>query len=194
MFTLEGNLRFIKIDLDYIKSLHDVCAEVFYRPNNYENKPYIGLLVSCDGYKYAIPLTSAKKKHLTWRDIDNDRFLIFEMADRKYLNEKDIWKADNVPGEPKVKHILSAIDLKKMIPVRDDIITQVDFNPDPKDDADTKKYKELLDKEYRFCIKIKGDILHRASRLYDKQIKTGKIAMFCCDFKKLEAIADNYST
>ena len=191
MFTFDGNLKFVRIDLDYIKALHDVCGEVFYSTVNYENKPYIGLLVTCDGHQYVIPLTSAKEKHKKWRDVDTDRFLIYEMADQARLGTRDIWTKADDPNEARVKHILSAIDLKKMIPVCDGVITRVNFNPDPSDDAALRKYKELLNKEYGFCIKIKDMLLVKASKLYERQIRTGKVK-FCCDFKKLESIADSY--
>ena len=46
MFVLEGNLTFINIDQDYLKRLHDVCTEVYYKPRGYENKPYIGILIN----------------------------------------------------------------------------------------------------------------------------------------------------
>lgn len=38
--------------------------------------------------------------------------------------------------------------------------------------------------------KIIIEVLEKANRLYDKQIKTGKIAKSCCDFKALEEVAD----
>lgn len=43
MFTLEGNLTFINIDQNYLKKLHDICSEVYYKTSCYENKPYIGI-------------------------------------------------------------------------------------------------------------------------------------------------------
>ena len=103
MFTFDGNLKFVRIDLDYIKALHDACGEVFYSTVNYENKPYIGLLVTCDGHQYVIPLTSAKEKHKKWRDVDTDRFLIYEMADQARLGTRDIWTKADDPNEGKGK-------------------------------------------------------------------------------------------
>jgi len=44
----------------------------------------------------------------------------------------------------------------------------------------------LLNKEYAFCVKIVDDILLKASKIYDKQISSGKVQMFACDFAKLE--------
>lgn len=45
MFTLDGNLTFVNIDQQYLKKLHDTCSEVYYRSNDYANKPYLGILI-----------------------------------------------------------------------------------------------------------------------------------------------------
>ena len=122
MFTLEGKLTFINIDQSYIKKLHDACSEVYYKPSGYENKPYIGILINKNDRKYVIPLSSAKEKHKTWKNV--------------------------------------------------------------------KKYKDLLNKEYSFCLKVIDEVIGRANKLYDKQMATGKVVKFCCDFKALEEVAD----
>ena len=31
MFNLDGNLRFVNVDMDYLKHLHNACSEVFYQ-------------------------------------------------------------------------------------------------------------------------------------------------------------------
>lgn len=59
MFTLDKKLIFINIDQDYLRKLHSVCSEVYYKPNGYDNKPYIGILVNKNDRKYVIPLSSA---------------------------------------------------------------------------------------------------------------------------------------
>ena len=61
MFQLEGNLKFVNVDMAYLKHLHEVCTEVFYKPTNYDNKPYLGILINNNGRKYVLPLTSAKE-------------------------------------------------------------------------------------------------------------------------------------
>ena len=58
MFKLDGNMKFISIDPNYIKALNAVCSEVYYKSTGYENKPYIGILVSTDNRSYVIPLSS----------------------------------------------------------------------------------------------------------------------------------------
>lgn len=122
MFILEGKLTFINIEQSYLKKLHDACSEVYYKPSGYENKPYIGILINKNDRKYIIPLSSAKEKHKTWKNV--------------------------------------------------------------------KKYKDLLNKEYSFCLKVIDEVIGRANKLYDKQMATGKVVKFCCDFKALEEVAD----
>ena len=122
MFILEGKLTFINIEQSYLKKLHDACSEVYYKPSGYENKPYIGILINKNDRKYVIPLSSAKEKHKTWKNV--------------------------------------------------------------------KKYKDLLNKEYSFCLKVIDEVIGRANKLYDKQMATGKVVKFCCDFKALEEVAE----
>lgn len=122
MFILEGKLTFINIEQSYLKKLHDACSEVYYKPSGYEDKPYIGILINKNDRKYVIPLSSAKEKHKTWKNV--------------------------------------------------------------------KKYKDLLNKEYSFCLKVIDEVIGRANKLYDKQMATGKVVKFCCDFKALEEVAD----
>ncbi len=148
MFTLEGKLTFINIDQSYLKKLHDACSEVYYKPSGYENKPYIGILINKHDRKYVIPLSSAKAKHKTWKNVDKECYLVYEMAKRSSMGQGDIWVAAE---EDNVKHILSVMDIKKMIPIVDGVYSRVNINPEDADTDDVKKYKDLLNKEYSFC-------------------------------------------
>lgn len=187
MFSLEGKLTFINIDQDYLEKLYDACSEVYYKPNGYENKPYIGILINKDNRKYVIPLSSAKKKHKTWKNVDKECYLVYENAKKSCMGSDDIWvETDN----DNVKHILSVIDIKKMIPIVDGVYNRVNINPDINDTDEIKKYKDLLNKEYTFCLKIINEIIVKANRLYNKQMETGKVVKFCCDFKALEEVVD----
>jgi protein AbiQ len=186
VFTLDGKLTFINIDQNYLKKLHEACSEVYYKDNGYESKPYIGILVNNNGKKYVIPLSSAKEKHKTWKNVNNECYLIYEMAEKSCMGQADIWVAEE--GD-KVKHILSVMDIKKMIPIIEGTYSRVNINPDNNDTDEVKKYKDLLNKEYVFCLKIINEVIGKANKLYDKQMVTGKIARFCCDFKVLESVA-----
>ena len=193
MFNLDGNLKLINIDANYVQALHNACSEVFYSSYNYDNKPYLGILVSNEkDKKYVIPLTSAKEKHKTWKNVDGDRYLIYEEAALSDMGIKDIFVI--MPDDPqKVKHILSAIEIKKMIPIRDDVYSVVNINVNVSDSEEEKKYKDLLNKEYSFCLKIISQLMDKANKIYEKQMLTGKIVRFGCDFKVLENVCDTYS-
>lgn len=191
MFQLEGNLKFVNVDMAYLKHLHEVCDEVFYKPTNYDNKPYLGILINNNGRKYVLPLTSAKEKHKSWKDSYPDRFLVYSIEPKNAVSAQAIFMETD--DENKVKHILSAVDIKKMIPVNDKVISAVDINSHADDSEEVAKYKDLMNKEYSFCVKIMDDILVKASRIYDKQKATGKVQMFACDFGKLEQAADEWN-
>lgn len=151
MFSLRKKLKFITINQDYLKYLHGCCPEVYYKPTGYERKPYIGILMQESDIAYVIPLSSAKDKHRTWKNVDADRFLIFENCEEAERGTKGIY-VENADGT--FKHILSVMDLKKMIPIRAGLYSEVDLNPSESDSAAEKKYKVLLNIEYSFCLKI----------------------------------------
>ena len=189
MFNFDGNIKFINVDTQNLKALHDACDEVFFSNKNYDNKPYIGILLNSNGRKYVIPLTSAKPKHIKWPNVSQDRMLIYEIVNASRITKDDIYVVD---PSGNVKHILSAIDIKKMIPIKDGVYSFVNINYSPTDTADEKKYKDLLNKEYAFCVKIANSLLSKANKIYNKQISTGKIINFCCDFIALEEACDKY--
>jgi len=189
MFSLVNNLKFVNINQDYLKYLYSFCSEVYYKPYGYEAKPYIGLLINSNGTEYVIPMSSAKEKHKFWKNTDTDRFLIFENCTAARLGYNDIY-VNNADGT--VKHIMAVIDLKKMIPVKAGLYSQVNINPSPEDTIENKKYKILLNIEYSFCLKIIDSIIVKAGRIYDKQMRTGKIIKFCCDFRLLEEKCREY--
>ncbi|MGN0738730.1 MAG: type III toxin-antitoxin system ToxN/AbiQ family toxin [Treponema sp.] len=191
MFSLKDNLKFININQDYLKYLYSFCSEVYYKPTGYETKPYIGILVQENNVEYVIPLSSAKEKHKTWKNVDVDRFLIFENCEKTENGSKDIY-VKNADGS--FKHILSVMDLKKMIPIKAGLYTEVQLNPSENDSNAEKKYKVLLNIEYLFCLKIKDSVIQKASRLYEKQMNTGRVIPFCCNFKLLEEKCKEYRT
>lgn len=69
-----------------------------------------------------------------------------------------------------------------MIPIVDGVYSRVNINPDDSDTDDVKKYS--------FCLKVIDEVIGKANKLYDKQMATGKVVKFCCDFKALEEVAD----
>ena len=88
---------------------------------------------------------------------------------------------------------MAVIDIKKMIPIKPGVYKVVNLNKDSSDTPELAKYKDLLNKEYSFCLKIAEDLIKKANRLYDGQLETGKVKKFCCDFKLLEQVCDTYA-
>lgn len=190
MFELKESIKIININHNYIKALHDECSQVFYLPSEYDNKPYVGILINDNGRQYAIPLSSAKERHKDYRCHENGRFLVYDNVEATSLVPDGVYK-QNEDGT--YKHILSVLVVPKMIPVKDDVFTIFDVNPNPIDDIDLAKYKKLVNKELGFCINIKDRIIKDANKIYSTQIRTGKIYPNYVDFKKLEAVCDTYN-
>ena len=172
---------FYRIDLNYLKYLHNVDGQVFYKnKKEYDKKPHLGLLVGIEGYTYCIPLTSAKTRHLDWRDVTDYNYLIYEIVDKKELHKSDIYKQVN--GSPdKYKKLLSVLEIRKMIPVNKNVINKIIFN-----DIQDEDYKNLLLKEYRFLSNYKKQIITKAEKLYIKQKETGIIKNCYVSFNALE--------
>lgn len=189
MFRINDNFKLITIDQLYIHSLYTACNEVFYMPTAYENKPYIGILISDNGRDYAIPLTSAKEKHKLWRNVNNGKILIFENTDASNLSSGSIYTFNS---DGTAKHILSVIYICKMIPLKEGTYNIIDINPNSADSSEMRKYKSLLNKEYSFCVTNREKILKEANRIYQRQINTGKVFPGYCDFKKLEIACDRF--
>ena len=191
MFSLKDKLTFININQDYLQYLHEVCQEVYYKPISYDNKPYLGILINNEGQEYVIPISSAKKKHEAWKNIDSDRFLIFEKYDRMLESPDAVCK--RLP-DGTIEHLLSVIDLKKMIPVKDGLYTKVNLIHSNSDSEQIRNYKNLMNKEFAFCIKLLPILIKKANKIYEKQMSTGKIVKYCCDFKLLEEKCREYKS
>lgn len=194
-FFMEGNIdmdvRFgtfglYNIDTDYLKYLHSVDSEVQFTPEkNYDQKPFLGIVVAIDTYTYFIPLTSVKPKHAKWRNVGPAHYLIYEQVKKTELRKRDIFKPISDTDALK---IFAALDLKKMIPVPDGRYSSIDFSS-----LEDEKYADLLEKEYRFCKKIQSGILSKVTQIYREQKETGKVFPLYCNFTKLESACTQYS-
>lgn len=178
-------MKLYTVDVSYVKELHNADSEVFYSKTNYDNKPYVGIIVFESGYNYFIPLTSAKPKHKAWKNVSDHNFLVYEFVDYSKVNSNSIFV--RTKGSNDVKHIISVLEIHKMIPVPNGLFSEIDIDntPDP-------AYKDLLNKEYYFLKSHYQTIQKKAEAIYSFQIDTGKVFPFYCDFKKLEAVCDSH--
>ena len=170
---------FYTIDFEYLKYLYSIDTEVFYSAS-YENspKPFIGIIIIVDDYKYFIPLTSAKEKHRKFKNICDEHFLVYELIPKSRNIKGDIYKPYS---EDQKMHILSALITKKMIPVPEGAYHQVIFT-----DLTDRPYIDLLQKEYDFCLSIKDKVLERAEKIYISQKQSGKVLPTYCSFELCE--------
>lgn len=174
------NFGLYNIEIDYLRYLHSIDSEVhFDEDRHYERKPFVGIIIFVNEYNYFIPLTSGKPKHLDWDNVSKTHYLIYEVVEEAELEDGDVYKPI---GDGKFKKILAALDMKKMVPVPDGLYSKIDINH-----MDDIRYKTLLVKEALFCRRIQEAILTKSLNLYQKQINTGIIRRYCCNFKLLES-------
>lgn len=182
--TIE-KMGFYKINLSYVKYLYNHDSEVYYKPtDDYEGKPYLGIIVNMNSFKYFIPLTSKKNKHSTWDNVSHEHYLIYEIIKKDRLRPGNVFKNYNTT---KVIRILSVLDIKKMIPVPEGLYEKMDFKK-----ISNIQYKILLEKEYQFCKPKLGGIIKKAEILHTEQLVTGVVHRYYCNFKLLEECCKNY--
>ncbi|MCD7711755.1 MAG: type III toxin-antitoxin system ToxN/AbiQ family toxin [Firmicutes bacterium] len=174
------------IDVEYLKYLHDNAdSEVYFSSEKYETKPFLGLVLGVGTYTYFIPFTSSKPKHLKWKNVASDHYLIYEIEDKERLSDDAICKPH---GDGKVKHIIAVLDIKKMIPVPEEHYHKVDFSS-----TENPTYRSLLEKEYYFCQSIQDGIIDKVTKIYKEQKETKAVRRFYCNYATLEKACDEYA-
>ena len=181
-----SNFGLYRIDINYIKYLHSIDDQVFYDSYpGYKRKPYLGIIVNLNDYEYCIPLTSAKVRQLGWANISEHNYIIYENVDLSVIKPDDVYM--QIGSSSVCKKLLSVLEIRKMIPVDASLYTFIDFSQE----ADIA-YKALLEKEYRFLLPFKEDILKKANVLHGKQKTSGVIKTCYCTFSKLEQAYEKY--
>lgn len=174
-----NEFSFVFISLDYLRQMHRVDSEVFFVDNeSYKNKPYLGVLINNNNTKYVIPLTSAKDKHKTWSDVTATNYIIYEIinVEKTKVDEDDViteiknkklLQDKGIPASEYYKYkkrILSVLEIKKMIPIKEGVYTYANLNKEQGLDKDELQRRGLMYKEYRFCLKIKDKVQEKAKK------------------------------
>ena len=146
-------------------------------------------MITINGHNYAIPLSSAKEKHKGFKNYHNGILVVYETVNPNVLSKKDIWKMNN---DGTAKHIMSILNITKMIPLKEKCYNIVDINQKQFDSLRERKYKDLLNKELRFCIANKEKIVNESEKIYMYQMKTGKIKNGYCNFRLLEEAKESF--
>ena len=185
----DNKIILVIVNQNYLKFLSGYDNEVYFKETNYENKPYLGVLVTFNNDEYAIPFSSAKQKYKYYSDFYDGKMLIYENAVPSRMSKKDVWI---LQSNGTAKHILAILNIGKMIPLKNGCYTIVNINHSSIDSVRERKYKDLLNKEFQFCVRHKEEILNRSVEIYIEQLKTKVIKFSYCDFKKLEMARDSY--
>ncbi|MBF0710471.1 MULTISPECIES: type III toxin-antitoxin system ToxN/AbiQ family toxin [unclassified Gemella] len=188
MEFLNNEIRFYEIDHDYMRYLYGVDSKVYFHETYKKHvKPYVGIIATIDNVKYFIPLTSAKPKHRKHRLTTKDYILIYDIVNKNITKSKAIYKEKKDDEEEKY-HILSILDMRKMVPVPNGLFKKIDFNSLP------LNYQFLFYKEHEFCKSKQDKIIENSTNLYNKTKEKGKaLSKFHCDYIKLEKAMLQYN-
>lgn len=110
-------------------------------------------------------LLQQKRKHASWRDVTTTNYRVYEEIDTRatIVDKYDI--------------IVDETDLNKLR---------------QKGIPEDEQRRNLMVKEYFFCKKYKKQIEAKAKKIYEKQMVTGGVAPYHCNYKVLESVADTY--
>ncbi|ELZ1193207.1 type III toxin-antitoxin system ToxN/AbiQ family toxin [Vibrio cholerae] len=155
-------MKFYTVSNEFISQLKKVEDKV---RDNKTLRPYVGVVIEVGEFKYLSPLTSHKPKH-----------------DKIKSNNPLIFKIHEV-GDESVK--LGMLQLNNMIPVIDTEIELLNI------EAQSPKYKGLLEKQQKFLRKNQEEIKEKAKELREKVIenlanKENFLVKMSCDFEALE--------
>lgn len=162
-------LLFYTVDKNYIKYLSEFESHISYNKDEIgHSRPYLGIVLKIDNYKYFVPLYSYKEHY------------------KKYKNNPSFFFVYNQKNIP-----LAIIKFSSMIPVPNDIsVTSVlEYN------KQDKKYKDLIAAEYRYINSNKKEIYKRANKMYVAvtKHKNNFLKTIACNFKLLEEKSIEYN-
>ncbi|MCD8023050.1 MAG: type III toxin-antitoxin system ToxN/AbiQ family toxin [Lachnospiraceae bacterium] len=170
---MTSSLHVYRMDMKYIRDLQKIDSGVMsVSPQiGKEERPFLGVIVMCNGYKYCVPLSKPKEKH-------------------KRMRNKIDFKKIEVDGE-----LLGVLNFNLMVPVKDAQIKKIDTIIRKHDNYETKVRKAYLAKELNWCNEYASDIRNTANVLYQKYISGDSFSARaqCLDFPKLENACEKYN-
>ena len=171
----QHRLLLYTVDMKLIRNMHNQGDEHVFSVSpqaGKSNRPFVGIIILCNGRQYCVPLSSPKNKHKSMK------------------NRIDFHKVLDSDGK-----LIGVLDFNNMIPVRSDVVQVVDVKAHPGDTASVKHYKELVKNQISFCQRNQDVLINKANMLYQtviaKNVKKA-LADRCLDWKKLEQILDHY--
>lgn len=169
-------MKWYVADKEYVNYLKTVDSKV--QDIEYDNslKPYLGILITVEGFNYYVPISSADKP---WK--------VSKYS--KMKNSNDFHKIiDSTDGK-----LLAVLNINNMIPIPDEYLTKLMYCDIEKyrsfaSEKEKQTYVDLLRKELKEISSIKEMLAKKAGKLYKHKIEKPytKLSQRCCDFKLLE--------
>ena len=137
-----------------------------------DNRPFVDIVVICGEKQYCIPLSSPKEKH------------------KNMKNGVDFHRILDADGK-----LIGVLDFNNMIPVREDVLREVDLKIHPNDTREMKHYKNLMIDQLNFCRQNQDILIKKAEKLYKmvgRKNGSGPLKRRCLKWSKLEQILDRF--
>ena len=167
----QKRLNLYNVNMKYIRNLHNQGDDRVFSVSpqvSKDSRPFVGIVIICENRQYCIPLSSPKEKHKTMK------------------NGLDFHRILDADGK-----LIGVLDLNNMIPVREDVLREVDLKIHPNDSRDMKYYKNLMIDQLNFCRQNQDILIKKAEKLYKmvrKKNGSGQLKRRCLKWIKLEQI------
>jgi protein AbiQ len=171
----QKRLRMYTVNMKYIRNLHNQGDDRVFSVSpqtGKDNRPFVGIIVVCDDKQYCVPLSSPKEKHNNMK------------------NSVDFYKIIDKDGK-----LIGVLDFNNMIPVRPDVVKEIDVRIHSKDNPQVKHYKNLVIDQINFCRQNQDIIVAKANKLYNmisKKNVSGPLKRRCLNWRKLENVLDRF--
>ena len=170
---MKNDLKLFWVDMKYIRNLQNKDQRVYsVSPQaGKQTRPYVGIIVTINGFKYCVPLSKAKEKY-------------------KKMTDKIDFSKIVIDGE-----IVAGVNFSRMIPVEMPQLTRVDVKIRKHDTEIIKARKALYKKEINWCNENRDVLVNKANVLYEKFIsgEPFKRKKDCLNFPELEEVCKQYN-
>ena len=171
----QKRLNLYTVDIKYVRNLHNQGDDHVFSVSPQTGKagrPFVGIVIICDNKQYCIPISSPKEKHKSMK------------------NTVDFHRIIDSNGK-----LIGVLDINNMIPVCNEVLTEIVLRINPKDTPAEKHYKNLVIDQLNFCRQNQDIIVAKANKLYrmvNKKNASGQLKRRCLNWNKLEKVLDRF--
>ena len=171
----QERLNLYTVDMKLIRNYHNQGDSHVFSvspQSGKKHRPFVGIIVICDGKQYCVPLSSPKKKHEAMN------------------NGIDFHKILDSNGK-----LIAVLNFNNMIPVRDDVLRKIEIRLNKDDSEASLYYKSLAIDELKYCRRNQDTIVEKANNLYrmmQGSNANSKLKRRCLRWDRLEKILERY--